>query len=229
MQLSNYISNLKWLTISFNRLVGEIENWVEVLAYFMSPVHRSPVKILLRNGDILTIPGNYIFEAVAETLLLNVYGFQKLRSGAVVVDIGASVGDFTLLASRDSDSRVYAFEPSHDSYSYMELNVASNRRGGIRMFNAPANAHTLDLILNAYGEPKIDFLKIDCEGCEYKVLLECSQANLVKIERIAMEIHQMSEFSIPEMIMTLRRAGFSISEWSRRGHGHYLFATRVPT
>ncbi len=229
MQLSNYLSNLKWLTMSFNRLVREIENWTQVLVYFMSPIHRSPVKILLRNGDTLTIPGNYIFEAVAETLLLNVYDFGKLRPGAVVVDIGASVGDFTLFASRDPDSRVYAFEPSHDGYSYMEMNVASNQRRGIRMFNAPANGHTLDLILNTYGEPRIDFLKIDCEGCEYKVLLECSQESLAKVERVAIEIHSVPEISTPEMVMTLRHAGFSVSEWRGRGHGHYLFATRVPT
>ena len=95
------------------------------------------------------------------------------------------------------------------------------------MFNAPANGRTLDLILNTYGEPKIDFLKIDCEGCEYRVI-ECSQESLAKVERLAIEVHAIPGFSIPEMIMTLRRSGFSVSERRVRGHGHYLFATRCP-
>ena len=228
MRLSNYISNLKWLVMSLSVLVDEVENWVEVLAYFISPVHRSALKIILRNRDTLTIPKDYIFEAIAETLLLNVYRF-KMTSRQVVVDIGASVGDFALLASRDPDSRVYAFEPSPVAYSYMRENVASNRRTGVHIFNASANAHTLDLILKKYGEPRIDFLKVDCEGCEYNVLLKCPPANLGKVERIAMEIHPTLGRPVNDIVLALRREGFAVTRWTAIGHGQYLFAKRPMT
>ncbi len=204
----------------------EIENWGEVLAFFVSPIHRSPLTVRLRNGDVLSVPGNYLFEAIAETLLLNVYDFERLPPGAVVVDIGASVGDFALLASRSPDSRVYAFEPSPNTYRYMQSNLASNDRRGVRLFNAPANGHTLDSVLNTYGESKIDFLKIDCEGCEYRVLLECSQASLNKVARVAMEIHPITGTSKTKLISALKCAGFSVTEWKGRGHGRYVFATR---
>lgn len=226
LQLKSYLSNLKWLTISFNALVKEVENWVEVLVYFISPIHVSPLTIRLRNGDHLTVPENYIFEAIAETLLLNVYDLGQLSAGAIVVDIGASVGDFALLASRSPDSRVYAFEPSPNTYRYMQSNLASNARIGVRLFNAPANGHTVDSILNTYGESKIDFLKIDCEGCEYKVLLECSQASLNKVARVAIEIHPITGTAETQLISALKHAGFSVTEWKGRGHGRYVFATR---
>src|SRR5467141_3332689 len=91
LQLASYVSNIKWLAISSVILVKKVKNWLQVLVYFSSPIHRSPLTVLLRNGEILTVPRTYIFEAIAETLLLNVYDFQNIPPGAIVVDIGASV------------------------------------------------------------------------------------------------------------------------------------------
>src|SRR3989442_1332678 len=94
----HYLSNLKWLLMSLHHLPHEVENWLQVLAYYLMPVHSSALVLRFRNGDVLRVPSTYSFEAIAETTLMNMYKFSE--PVAVVIDIGASVGDFTVLASR---------------------------------------------------------------------------------------------------------------------------------
>ena len=224
LRLKRYLSNLKWLTISFSRLVEEAENWFEVLVYFVSPIHRSAITIRFRKGDALLVPRDYIFEAIAETLLLNVYKFQDLPSGSVIVDIGASVGDFTLLASRNQDVRVYAFEPSPQFFQYLQSNVVSNGRRAVRLFNGPADGHSLDSILDKYGEPSIDFLKVDCDGCEYKLFLECSPETIARIRMIAMEVDEAPRLSQKGIKDYLMREGFRVME-KHSFQGHYFYCS----
>jgi hypothetical protein len=193
--------------------------------YFAVPIHNSPLRIILRCGDILNVPEDYLFEAIAETLLLNVYGFEKLNSGDVVVDVGASIGDFALLASGNPEVRVYAFEPSPQYFRYLRSNVSSNKRRTVRMFNVPAGRQTLDTILNVYGEPRIDFLKVDCEGCEYKLLLQRAHGSLGTVRRIAMEIHEAPGYNKESLKGFLKREGFIVTE-KINFRGHYLFASR---
>lgn len=53
---------------------------------------------------------------------------QSLRPGAVVLDIGAHIGYFTLLAARavGPSGCVYAFEPDSSNYRFLGHNVALN-------------------------------------------------------------------------------------------------------
>jgi len=93
----------------------------------------------------------------------------------VVVDIGAGVGDFTIMAAkRYPDSVIYAYEPDDNRFKLFEINLALN---GIENVKSIKQAVTS---LNR----KIDFLKIDCEGGEYDLL-----KNIKKVNKIAMELH----------------------------------------
>lgn len=67
-------------------------------------------------------------------------------------------------------------------------------------------ATTLDKVVSEVG--KIGFLKMDCEGAEYPILLSTSLSTLRKIRVIAMETHNPA---LNEQLITwLREAGFSI-------------------
>lgn len=73
---------------------------------------------------------------------------------------------------------------------------------------------------------QIDFLKMDCEGAEYDIVLNCPSAVLGKIKKIALECHDMgigkNEAAMREF---LEKSGFSVMvEYNHRSHGQYLFA-----
>lgn len=170
------------------------------------------------------MPRNYVFEAVAETLLLNVYGFDK--GMGIVVDVGASIGDFVLLASRNRTAVVYAYEPNLEVFQYMRKNVDANNRSGVFLFNAGADEMTLQSITEN-GHREIDFLKVDCEGCEYNLLLRCPLGVLDKIRRIAMEIHSIDEHSKSDLIVHLKEAGFTVTERRGLSQGHHVYASRL--
>jgi tRNA G37 N-methylase Trm5 len=174
-----------------------------------------------RCGLILLVPKKYLYEAIAETLLLNVYEFNNLNG--IVVDIGASIGDFTLFASQNAKV-VYAFEPDPNYFQYLQKNIVLNKLSNVYSFKIYANSQTLEwLLTNKINQ--IDFLKMDCEGCEYEVL-NCKKEILLKINQISMEIH--NHYCINRqyaLISKLINAGFKITQ--KIYHGcYYLLAVR---
>ena len=124
-----------------------------------------------------------------------------VREGDVVLDIGANVGFFTLLAARRTGpgGSVYAFEPLPRNLAYLrrhlELNsvtnvevlpVALSSSAGTARFGSAANpamgglavegelevrTETLDELVASKRVRPPGFLKIDVEGAEYDVLM----------------------------------------------------------
>jgi FkbM family methyltransferase len=66
-----------------------------------------------------------------------------LPEGAVVVDIGAGLGDFAIHAARRRPSaRIFAFEPFRDSFILLEENLAENCVTGVIPFPQAVGART---------------------------------------------------------------------------------------
>lgn len=72
--------------------------------------------------------------------------------------------------------------------------------------------------------PRIDFLKLDCEGAEHDILRNISFETAAKIMGIAMETHSVPpEFSI-DIPLRLKELGFEV-KMSR--NGGYIYAKRT--
>ncbi len=56
---------------------------------------------------------------------------------------------------------------------------------------AAVRATTLDDIIRSNGLSGVDFLKIDCEGAEYGILMNASDDALARIGKISMEYHDL--------------------------------------
>ena len=77
---------------------------------------------------------------------------------------------------------------------------------------------------------KCDFLKMDCEGAEYDILLNSSGETLRKIKQINMEYHLPQFFGVgspdlfPKLISHLKNAGFEVSVKKENYQRGYIYA-----
>jgi FkbM family methyltransferase len=123
---------------------------------------------------------------------------------SVCLDVGANVGPVTLALSRLCPrGAVHAFEPTAESFAFLERNVAANGASNVSAYRLALSDHagtatiqydpaaagaafisehlsagvpqdvpldTLDAWAAAAGLERLDFVKIDVEGCELQVL-----------------------------------------------------------
>jgi FkbM family methyltransferase len=202
-----------------SRIAYTIENWYEVYTHIMR--NKPLTELKLKDGNIIFAPDdlqlwnhyNDIWEHKSYTSKI---GISK---DSIVIDIGANIGLFSLLAAKNA-ARVYSFEPMSENFFYLQRNVAANRLSNVSYFNYAVAAHsgqikiakndaltacsiyseladsyenvnctTLVEIFNQNGLEKCDFLKIDCEGSEFEILFSTPTNILSKIGTISMEFH----------------------------------------
>jgi FkbM family methyltransferase len=202
---------------------------------------------------------------IKETCLDQEYLWRlgRLEPGWDVVDIGAGLGDFTMLAATQCrDGVVHAYEPLPESHALLSHNVGLNQVENVRIFPAAVSSTggslaqepagnkeavstrfistsggensvesvTLPAVVNALPDGKCDFMKIDCEGCEYDLLLSSSPDLLRRIDRISLEYHEdVFKNGGNKLEMHLERQGFAVSRRSNPVHAYLglLYAQRT--
>jgi FkbM family methyltransferase len=96
---------------------------------------------------------------------------------------------------------VYDSNPNANSVD--EINMVKLKDS---KFKERVEAITLKEIIDMFNGENIDLLKMDCEGCEYKVLRNLPQEYLSKILNILLEYHNGLQ-DIPEI---LKKQGFNV-------------------
>lgn len=173
-------------------------------------------------------------------------------TGKTVVDVGAHIGSFSLLAAHGGASVVYSYEPNKSNYEMLLKNAQGtvihpwylgvHESSGLHLQSMPCSmpentggcptvltndegvrSICMDDIIDMLG--RIDILKLDCEGAEYPALFGCKQ--LEKITAIVGEYHGHPERTIQELKAHLNDHGFSVGiEPTVDGLGHF-FAVRI--
>ena len=146
------------------------------------------------------------------------YELFDLRPTDTVLDIGAGVGAFSLMVC-DRVKHVYALEPLFDD-ELLE-NIRINNVDNITVINKCLGEGD-NIVLSFEGKKKcvepltlsriiecignVDFIKCDCEGCEWNIKPE----ELSGVRRIEMEYHVMkdSNKTIHDLINVIHDAGF---------------------
>jgi FkbM family methyltransferase len=142
----------------------------------------------------------------------------RWQQGDVFIDIGANVGTTSIwLAKQNDDIQILAFEPSKYNYENLKRNIelnntpnvipvhaavwdeikildmttATHNTGCSRTFGGTEKiqAITLDWIFDSYKVWKCRYLKIDCEGAEYKIC-KSSKFNRKYVEQVGIEVHR---------------------------------------
>ena len=165
--------------------------------------------------------------------------FQINYKNRCVIDIGSNIGDTALYFAREG-AEVYGYEPVKQLYEYSleikELNSdiknrlnffnygVSDKRGKIKIDSMDSTSTyinsedsyeieviTIDDILKINNiEP--DILKIDCEGCEFNIILN---SNLSEFNDIILEHHAIFVGkSYTLLTEKLKSEGFKFEELS---------------
>lgn len=163
-----------------------------------------------------------------------------------------------LVSGACKNTRIFSFEPASENYALLRDNITRNSLDSVKTFNLAVSGQgcrkelflsedqaghtlykksekkesvdcvTLDEIINDNGIQKIAVLKLDCEGSEYDILKNLSDAGYEKIERICMEYHIVNGDSamLDELKKNLARRGFSVEDTHTSDEQGMIFAAR---
>jgi len=147
------------------------------------------------------------------------YGYLDVK-GKTVADIGAYLGETTVLFARMGARHINAYEPLF--FKYVELNLKLNNitnatvypygvfidedTYGVATEGSASGIHTgiTQIEVKPIEEAIADVVKMDCEGCEWS-LLTTPCAVIKRAEEYAIEIHGAE----PPLVRKLERCGFS--------------------
>jgi FkbM family methyltransferase len=167
-----------------------------------------------------------------------IYTFKTSNPNPIIIDCGSNMGLSLLFFSMNYPSAlIYAFEPDETVLDYLVLNIKSYEMKQVVLFKkaiwisegfiefytdkgmggrlelnyvnqVPNKVETIRL-KDFIGKQKIDFLKIDIEGAEYRVIEDCEQI-LKQIDNIFIEYHSIisEEQKLDNILLILRRNGF---------------------
>ena len=146
------------------------------------------------------------------------YEFLPVKD-KVVIDIGANIGDSSIYFVRNGASKVIAIEPDQKLFQFASKNVKLNRflerielingicvnADAVSTRDSDPSLVTLQGIIDKSGtSPTI--LKVDCEGCEYDVILSASSATLLNFSHIQIEYH----YGYENLKKKLEQEGFKV-------------------
>ena len=174
-------------------------------------------------------------------------GFE-VRPGDRVVDVGANVGVFSVLAA-SSGASVTAYEPHPETFAHLERNtaglpvhcvqaavVAADPPAGMVALATSEESDTrhrlgergIEVAAVAVAEvigAGCDLLKIDCEGAEFELLDGAPPEAWRAVRRIACEAHPWAG-EVEDLARALERLGFAVRWEPRRAGLAIVFATR---
>lgn len=155
------------------------------------------------------------------------YVLPHIKHGDVIVDVGANIGcyAFAFLNRAGSQGAIHCFEPSEESFECLEHNlknypnaylynqalsykdgyvqvVRENNNVGMNFCQEVNEGKIKCISLDGLDLPRVDFIKLDCEGMELDVLRGAERTIILNNPTLFIEIN----------IHTLRRKGVTPSE-----------------
>lgn len=158
-------------------------------------------------GNLKLVHPKIYYQFLKEQFIFDVYQTDLLKEGDLVLDLGANIGAFAVLASKivGKDGKVIAVEPNSADYGMLVQNIQRNNCQNITPVNLgvgkgvekkeanfmgrtfTCKLDTLDSILDDLGiHTRINFIKVDIEGYEVDVISKSitifKDADVISIE-----------------------------------------------
>lgn len=217
-------SAISYYITSFITLFKQTNYWVIPLIFFKKPqLLKTDQRIDLWVSNLMDI------WTIKEVILDRQYEqIRRIKYHDVVIDIGASIGDISILASKKA-KRVCSYEINDERISLLKKNIAHNNCSNIEI--SKKFVISLNPILREKQIVKVNFLKIDCEGGEYEIIKNTSNDALQKLDHIAFEIHLFNNVMKKQYELLKKKLinnGFTLIEKNNNVHDYlkFLFASR---
>jgi FkbM family methyltransferase len=137
-------------------------------------------------------------------------------------------------------TNVHPFQQATASYNGLMVPIADETESvSTRLAKAEATGEeqviyipviTLTEILERLPNGHCHLMKIDCEGCEFDLLLNSPPELLTRIERLTIETHDgYTDNTAEKLALYLRQQGFTVRQKSNPVHNYlgFLYAERV--
>ncbi|OFV91550.1 MAG: hypothetical protein A3G76_06975 [Acidobacteria bacterium RIFCSPLOWO2_12_FULL_65_11] len=200
-------------------VIRTVANWPTYYAAASGLIRRPLVVYRLRNGLSFEARPRTLDTAVLKDVFAReVYalpGFE-IRTGDVVIDIGAHIGLFAGYAARAAENvTVLAFEPCPANFSLLVRNLSRNALSNVRAFPSAVSAsrgvealhqssnpagHSFHFI--EAGQPSVSVPTVSLEGIVHQHALRV--VNLLKMDCEGAE-YEILASSIPEPLGCVRR------------------------
>jgi len=159
---------------------------------------------------------------------------SAIRPGSTVLDVGANIGIYTLLAAK-REASVFAIEPDPDNALQLRRHVqmnglsnlvtvlemaATDSKGQVALYKNPANSggstlfgtgyaiHIAGNTIDSLDLPPLDVCKIDAEGAE-AIVLEGMQRTLARSPNMKLLVEYVDHFTGSAKLLALIRSEFS--------------------
>ena len=128
--------------------------------------------------------------------------FQVLENNLKINNIQNVIGENLGVRSKSGDSILY-IDKNHEIGDSMFSNDEDLTKENVQVTSIPE-------IVKKHKIESIDLLKLDCEGAEYEIILELPSSILNTIKRIAMEVHEIENYSISDIEKFLTKNNFQV-------------------
>lgn len=209
-------------------------NWFSIKYLKHLPPNKIQSHLLLKHKTFFNDGPGYL-HGLQEIFLENIYA-QQLSENAYILDCGAHIGlSVIYLKSICHTAYIVCFEPDKKNFNLLQKNILSHnlkdidaRNEAVWIENTSLNfiqegnmaskigsnssSNTVSVKaarLKDYLNRKIDFLKLDIEGAEYKVIKDIAES-LGEVENMFIEYHGNFEQNeeLLEIFEIISKAGF---------------------
>jgi hypothetical protein len=147
------------------------------------------------------------------------YAIDGIGDAPTILDVGANIGMASLyLMQRFPKAKITAFEPDPRLAALFRKNMEAfgycvhqpDSGDGGRLSDTGTD-HVKVIRLKEYLYQPVDLLKVDIEGAEFDVLMDCRD-DLSIVRNLFVEYHSMvsQPQQLPELLTMLRDAGFRL-------------------
>lgn len=181
---------------------------------------------LLKNN--LSVP-SVIIDIGAHIGIFSIFAAKKIKD-ATVYSFEPDPGNFDLLqrnvklnelekrinlfpvavSGKSGKRRLFRSKISPVAHSlFKDMHFTMTNRGGYEVINV--NSITLKEVFEANKIRNCDFLKLDCEGAEFGILLNAPSSILQKLKRIAIGYHEgATRYNHDDLAKFLKENGFKV-------------------